>query len=69
MTNVDCWGYTGPQQQNIRWRHMKNDTANFLFVDGHVGTFHVKKVPTSVSNTGWVTTDLKRKNFAVNWQW
>jgi prepilin-type N-terminal cleavage/methylation domain-containing protein/prepilin-type processing-associated H-X9-DG protein len=69
ITNIDCRGYNGAQQQNVRWRHGKNDTANFLFVDGHVGAFHVKQVPTSASPSGWVTTDLKRKNIAVNWQW
>jgi len=58
--------YSGPNQQNIRWRHGRNDTANFLFCDGHVGSFHVKAVPTSVSTTGWVTTDLLRKYVAVN---
>jgi prepilin-type processing-associated H-X9-DG protein len=36
-TNKDCLnGYTGNQQQ-IRWRHGKNNVANFLYCDGHVG--------------------------------
>jgi len=59
-------GYSGNNQQNIRWRHGRNDAANFLFVDGHVGIFHVKQVAANVSASGWVTTDLLRKNVAVN---
>jgi len=61
ITNEDCNGYTGNAQQNIRWRHRKNDLANVLFCDGHVGSFTIKK-----SGSGY-TTDLLRKYWAVNW--
>jgi len=59
-------GYAGPNQQNIRWRHGRNDTSNFLFADGHVGVFHAKRVAASVSPTEWVTTDFLRRNLCVN---
>jgi prepilin-type processing-associated H-X9-DG protein/prepilin-type N-terminal cleavage/methylation domain-containing protein len=62
VTNEDCQGYTGNAQQNIRWRHGKNNSANFLFCDGHVGTFDLKK-----GTGGALTTNLLRKNWAVNW--
>jgi prepilin-type N-terminal cleavage/methylation domain-containing protein/prepilin-type processing-associated H-X9-DG protein len=63
VTNSDVFnGWNGAQQQNIRYRHGKNDTANCLFCDGHVGSFHVKKIA-----NGALTTDLLRKYWAVNW--
>jgi len=66
--NVDCNGYNGPQQQNIRYRHGRNDTANALFVDGHVGSFHINVNSKTLTNgVAFYKTDLKRKNFAVNW--
>jgi len=40
--NTDSQGYgtlyptSTDNYQNIRWRHMNNQVANFLFVDGHV---------------------------------
>lgn len=61
VANQDCNGYNGPGQQNIRYRHGKNDTANTLFCDGHVGSFTVKK------SGATLTTNLLRKNWAVNW--
>jgi prepilin-type processing-associated H-X9-DG protein len=70
VTNADCpQNYDPPNDQNIRYRHGKYaDTGNFLFCDGHVGQFHVKKVKINPNNTtGWVTTDLLRKYVAVNW--
>lgn len=42
---------------NIRWRHQRNTTANFLFVDGHVE-------PRRYKNRNNV--DLKRFNINVN---
>jgi len=63
VTNADVFnGWNGAQQQNVRYRHGKNDTANFLYCDGHVGTFHLKKLA-----NGALTTDLLRKYWAVNW--
>jgi len=43
---------------NIRFRHNKNNTANVLYVDGHVQ-------PSQASNSS--NTDLKRGNINVNW--
>ena len=63
VTNTDVFnGYNGPQQQNVRYRHGKNDTANFLFCDGHVGSFQIKKLA-----GGTLTTNFLRKYWAVNW--
>jgi prepilin-type N-terminal cleavage/methylation domain-containing protein/prepilin-type processing-associated H-X9-DG protein len=59
--NTDCKGWSGNQQQ-IRYRHGRNDTANVLFCDGHVGQFHIKK-----GAGGTFSTDLLRRYFAVNW--
>jgi prepilin-type N-terminal cleavage/methylation domain-containing protein/prepilin-type processing-associated H-X9-DG protein len=56
-TNMDCQGWSGNQQQ-IRWRHRKNDAANFLYCDGHVGTLYYRSQ---------MNNDLKRKNLAVPW--
>jgi prepilin-type N-terminal cleavage/methylation domain-containing protein/prepilin-type processing-associated H-X9-DG protein len=55
--NTDCNGWTGNQQQ-VRWRHGKNDTACFLYCDGHVSTLKYR----SRNNH-----ELLRKNFAVGW--
>src|SRR5581483_10597792 len=41
----------------IRWRHGKNDTANFLFADGHCDSIRLKKN---------VNSDLKLRNLYVN---
>jgi prepilin-type N-terminal cleavage/methylation domain-containing protein/prepilin-type processing-associated H-X9-DG protein len=65
MVNKDCNGYNGPEQQNIRFRHGRNDTANVLFCDGHVGAFHIKTNQKRADGT--FPTDFKRKYFAVNW--
>ena len=35
---------------NIRWRHKDNTSANFLFVDGHVGSFNYGDPATGVGN-------------------
>ena len=37
-TNKDSVG-TGIQQCNMRWRHMNNNVANALFIDGHAASF------------------------------
>jgi prepilin-type N-terminal cleavage/methylation domain-containing protein/prepilin-type processing-associated H-X9-DG protein len=57
--NIDAktWGDTGGAPGNIRWRHMKNTTANFLFVDGHAA-------PLRYFNRN--KTELLRKNICVN---
>jgi prepilin-type processing-associated H-X9-DG protein/prepilin-type N-terminal cleavage/methylation domain-containing protein len=55
-------GATGPnnsQGNDLRFRHLNNTTANFLFVDGHVDTFHWKK-------PGSGGTDLQFKNFMLD---
>jgi prepilin-type N-terminal cleavage/methylation domain-containing protein/prepilin-type processing-associated H-X9-DG protein len=51
--NADTPGNVG----NIRFRHMNNNYANVLFVDGHADTFMMKKV----NDVG-----LKRGNINVN---
>ena len=55
-TNKDApdWG-TGAG--NIRWRHLNNRSANFLFVDGHA---------TPLKYLGQFKTELKRRNICVN---
>jgi prepilin-type processing-associated H-X9-DG protein len=55
--NKDCFGWNG-NQQNIRWRHARNNVANFLFCDGHVGALVYKSQN---------KTELKRRNICVNW--
>jgi prepilin-type N-terminal cleavage/methylation domain-containing protein/prepilin-type processing-associated H-X9-DG protein len=56
-TNTDCMGWSG-NQQNIRFRHGKNNIANALFVDGHASSLQFK---------GPNKTELKRRNICVNW--
>jgi len=51
-------GWSGSNQQNVRWRHRKNTAANFLYCDGHVGSLSYK----SQNNT-----ELKQRNVNVNW--
>jgi prepilin-type processing-associated H-X9-DG protein/prepilin-type N-terminal cleavage/methylation domain-containing protein len=55
-------GLTGPDG-NIRWRHMGNRSANFLFADGHVEPRKLKK-----ASVGAVagSCDLTRGNINVN---
>ena len=48
---------------NIRWRHMNNKSANFLFVDGHAEPRQLKRA--SVPGTPG-ECDLKRSNILVN---
>jgi prepilin-type N-terminal cleavage/methylation domain-containing protein/prepilin-type processing-associated H-X9-DG protein len=63
--NKDAVGWNGDQQQNIRFRHMRNDTANALFCDGHVGSFHV--TGPNPMNPNNKIGDLKKRNICVNW--
>ena len=52
---------------DIRWRHLNNTTANFLFVDGHVESHSIKKVHHVTTGPPILyTTDLMGKNFNVN---
>jgi prepilin-type processing-associated H-X9-DG protein/prepilin-type N-terminal cleavage/methylation domain-containing protein len=62
IANGDCFGYNGAGQQNMRWRHGKNDTVNVLFCDGHAGSFQIKKTASGF------TTNFLRRNWAVNAQ-
>ena len=48
---------------NIRWRHMNNKSANFLFVDGHAEARQLKRA--SVPGTPG-ECDLRRSNILVN---
>lgn len=48
----------GRGQSNIRWRHLGNTTANFLFADGHAES-------RKLSQDG-KTCDLTRGNINVN---
>jgi prepilin-type processing-associated H-X9-DG protein len=50
-------GNTRTQKAEIRWRHRKNDTANFLFADGHADSISLKQN---------VNSDLKLRNLYVN---
>jgi len=52
-------GPNGSSGNDLRFRHLNNTTANFLFVDGHVDTFHWKK-------PGSGGTDLQFKNFMLD---
>jgi len=54
-TNTDAadWGGAG----NIRWRHVGNKSANFLFVDGHAAPLRY---------TSQNQTELLRRNICVN---
>jgi prepilin-type N-terminal cleavage/methylation domain-containing protein/prepilin-type processing-associated H-X9-DG protein len=51
------WPTGGPSHADVRWRHGRNDTANFLFVDGHADSIRLKKN---------VNADLKLRNLYVN---
>jgi len=56
-SNTDCMGWSG-NQQNIRFRHGRNNMANVLYFDGHAGSL-LYKAPNN--------TELKRTNICVNW--
>jgi prepilin-type processing-associated H-X9-DG protein len=51
------WPGGGSGHADVRWRHGRNDTANFLFVDGHADSIRLKKN---------VNADLKLRNLYVN---
>src|SRR5262249_57726552 len=36
------WPTGGASHADVRWRHGRNDTANFLFVDGHADRIRLK---------------------------
>ena len=48
---------------NIRWRHMNNKSANFLFVDGHAEPRQLKSASTPTTPG---QCDLRRSNILVN---
>ena len=50
---------------DIRWRHMHNTAANFLFVDGHVEAHYISPNPVGGTFTPY-KTDLLGRNFNVN---
>jgi prepilin-type processing-associated H-X9-DG protein/prepilin-type N-terminal cleavage/methylation domain-containing protein len=50
---------------DIRWRHLNNTAANFLFVDGHVETHSISPNPPGGTFTPY-KTDLMGRNFNVN---
>jgi prepilin-type N-terminal cleavage/methylation domain-containing protein/prepilin-type processing-associated H-X9-DG protein len=52
-------GPNGATGTNMRFRHIKNTTANALFVDGHVGSFHWK-------HPGFGGSDLQFRNFILD---
>jgi prepilin-type processing-associated H-X9-DG protein/prepilin-type N-terminal cleavage/methylation domain-containing protein len=53
---------------DIRWRHMNNTAANFLFVDGHVEAHFISPNPGggALNPPHPYKTDLMGKNFDVN---
>lgn len=72
--NIDDTAIAAPNQPgispvgNIRWRHMNNSAANFLFVDGHVEAHFISKNPggAALSPPAPYKTDLMGRNFNVN---
>ena len=64
--NKDASGMTGSPDdpdRNIRWRHMNNKSANFLFVDGHAEPRQLKRASTPTTPG---ECDLRRSNILVN---
>ncbi len=53
---------------DIRWRHMGNTAANFLFVDGHVESHFISPNPggSALTPPQIYKTDLMGRNFNVN---
>jgi len=51
-------GGTFPEPANIRWRHLKNTSANFLMGDGSVRSFRIS----TVDAAGNVKGELRRLN-------
>ena len=56
---------TYENQENVRFRHMKDTVANALMVDGHCESFHYNK---NLAPTDKRVTDLKKKNVHVSIQ-
>ena len=58
----------GTYSGDIRWRHMNNTAANFLFVDGHVEAHFISPNPggSTLKPPQPFKTDLLGKNFNVN---
>lgn len=50
---------------DIRWRHLNNTTANFLYVDGHVDSHTISPNPAGGAYQPY-KTDLMGRNFNVN---
>jgi len=50
---------------DIRWRHLNNTAANFLFVDGHVESRSISPNPTGGAYQPY-KTDLMGRNINVN---
>jgi prepilin-type processing-associated H-X9-DG protein len=50
---------------DIRWRHLNNSAANFLFVDGHVESHSIAPNPGGGTIQPY-KTDLMGRNFNVN---
>jgi prepilin-type processing-associated H-X9-DG protein len=51
---------------DIRWRHVNNTTANFLFVDGHVEAHSISPNPGGDPKVQPYKTDLMGRNINVN---
>jgi prepilin-type processing-associated H-X9-DG protein/prepilin-type N-terminal cleavage/methylation domain-containing protein len=67
-TNADTanslkWLWWGSTNGQVRFRHMQNTAANFLFCDGHVEAHYVNKNPDAAGNQ---TCDLMGKNVNIN---
>jgi prepilin-type processing-associated H-X9-DG protein/prepilin-type N-terminal cleavage/methylation domain-containing protein len=66
----DAYGTPGNYQEqdsvaDIRWRHLNNTAANFLFVDGHVESHSISPNPAGGASQPY-KTDLTGSNFNVN---
>lgn len=57
--NRDWPDAAGQGRTDIRWRHGRNDLANFLYADGHADSIRLKKN---------VNSDIKLRNVFVNLQ-
>jgi prepilin-type processing-associated H-X9-DG protein/prepilin-type N-terminal cleavage/methylation domain-containing protein len=55
----------GTNHADIRWRHGANNTANFLFVDGHAQTYKLG-LRTGATTVTLYNCDVKKYNFYVN---
>jgi prepilin-type processing-associated H-X9-DG protein/prepilin-type N-terminal cleavage/methylation domain-containing protein len=66
-TSDSGWNYPGSADTfgDIRWRHVNNTAANFLFVDGHVESHTISPNPSGGATQPY-KTDLMGRNFNVN---